>query len=99
MIGSRLARRSFCYHVATDAGRRPRRFRRLKSRWESDCNSQKNNLSSKEKAMAKKPKQSNPFTGRWRIVSMEPWDQEFIDDEEEGYIEFEDKDLGSFHFG
>ncbi|MCA9120713.1 MAG: hypothetical protein KDB11_11040 [Planctomycetales bacterium] len=49
--------------------------------------------------MAKKPKQSNPFTGRWRIVSMEPWDQEFIDDEEEGYIEFEDKDLGSFHFG
>jgi len=49
--------------------------------------------------MAKKSKQPNPFTGRWRIVSMEQWEQDFVNAEEEGYIEFEDKDWGSFHFG
>ncbi len=27
---------------------------------------------------------TSPFTGRWRIVSMSAWDQEFIDEEEEG---------------
>lgn len=30
---------------------------------------------------------------------MEQWDQDFIDEEEEGYIEFDDKGMGSFHFG
>ena len=49
--------------------------------------------------MAKKSKQPNPFTGRWRIVSMEQWEQDFVDEEEEGYIEFDTKDMGSFHFG
>lgn len=49
--------------------------------------------------MAKNSKQPNPFTGRWRIVSMEQWDQEFVDEEEEGYIEFDAKSMGSFHFG
>lgn len=44
-------------------------------------------------------KQPNPFAGRWRIVSMEQWDQHFVDEEEEGYIEFDDKGWGSFHFG
>jgi hypothetical protein len=28
--------------------------------------------------MAKKAKAPNPFTGRWRIVSMSAWDEEFI---------------------
>ena len=46
-----------------------------------------------------KSKQPNPFTGRWRIVSMEQWDQDFVDEEEEGYFEFDDKGEGSFHFG
>ena len=46
--------------------------------------------------MAKKP---SPFTGRWRIVSMSAWDHEFIDEEEEGYFEFDLKDSGQFHFG
>ncbi|WP_373652944.1 MULTISPECIES: hypothetical protein [unclassified Schlesneria] len=41
----------------------------------------------------------SPFTGRWRIVSMSAWDQEFIDEEEEGYIEFRGKSEGEFHFG
>ncbi len=49
--------------------------------------------------MAKKAKAPNPFTGRWRIISMEPWDQEYIDEEEEGYFEFADKGQGDFHFG
>lgn len=47
----------------------------------------------------KKTKKPNPFTGRWRIVSMSAWDQEFIDEEEEGYFEFDQKDSGQFHFG
>lgn len=44
-----------------------------------------------------KPK--SPLSGRWRIVSMEQWDDDFIDEEEEGYIEFDGNDMGSFHFG
>jgi len=41
----------------------------------------------------------NPFTGRWRIISMDsPWDQD-VDEEEEGYIECDAKGWGSFHFG
>lgn len=45
-----------------------------------------------------KSKQPNPFAGRWRIVSMEQIDQEYIDEEEEAYIEFTGKGWGSFHF-
>jgi hypothetical protein len=39
-----------------------------------------------------------PLAGRWRIVSMSTWDQEFIDEEEEGYFEFDQKASGQFHF-
>ena len=49
--------------------------------------------------MTKKAKAPNPFAGRWRIVSMEQWDQDFVDEEVEGYFEFDDKGWGSFHFG
>ena len=49
--------------------------------------------------MAKKSTQPDPFTARWRIVSMEQWEQDFVDEEEEGYIEFADNNRGSFHFG
>ena len=48
--------------------------------------------------MAKK-KPPSPFTGRWRIVSMSAWEAEYIDEEEEGYFEFDEKGYGSFHFG
>ena len=42
--------------------------------------------------MAKsKPKPMNPFAGRWRIVSMSAWDQDFIDEEEEGFFEFDEQ--------
>ena len=39
------------------------------------------------------------FTGCWRIVSMSARDHEFIDEEKEGYFEFDQKDNGQFHFG
>ena len=42
---------------------------------------------------------SNPFAGRWRIVSMSQWDEDYIDEEEEGYFEFDGKNGGEFHFG
>jgi hypothetical protein len=46
-----------------------------------------------------KKKQESTFTGRWRIVSMSAWDQDFIDEEEEGFIEFDGRGGGEFHFG
>jgi hypothetical protein len=49
--------------------------------------------------MAKSKPKPNPFTGRWRIVSMSAWDEDFIDEEEEGYFEFNERSWGEFHFG
>jgi len=51
------------------------------------------------KVAKSKPNLSSLFIGRWRIVSMSAWGQGFIDEEEEGCIEFGDKDQGQFHFG
>jgi hypothetical protein len=47
--------------------------------------------------MPKKAK--SPFEGRWRITWMEQWDQDFVDEEEEGYFEFDKAGSGQFHFG
>ena len=49
--------------------------------------------------MAKKSKSPSPFEGRWRIVSMSAWDEDYIDEEEEGYFEFDKTGSGEFHFG
>lgn len=49
--------------------------------------------------MAKKAKAPNPFTGRWRITWMDQWDQEFVDEEVEGYFDFATNNSGSFQFG
>ena len=50
--------------------------------------------------MAKaKPKPKTPFTGRWRIVSMSAWADDYLDEEVEAFIEFEEKGFGSFQFG
>ena len=46
-----------------------------------------------------KPKPESAFTGRWRIVSMSAWDEDYIDEEEEGFFEFDVKGGGEFHFG
>ena len=44
-------------------------------------------------------KQKNPYIGKWRIIEMEMWDQDFIDMETEGRFIFEKNQLGSFQFG
>lgn len=46
--------------------------------------------------MAKKKSQ---IVGRYRITSMEVWDQDFVDAEAPGFIEFKKSGLGEFHFG
>src|SRR5262249_36085892 len=46
--------------------------------------------------MAKKPKPPSPITGRWRIVSMSAWEDDYLDEEVQAFIEFEEKGSGSF---
>ena len=41
----------------------------------------------------------NFFTGAWRIVWMETWDQDYVDMEMPGHITFEKNDIGNFQFG
>lgn len=47
--------------------------------------------------MAKKSK--FPLEGHWRITWMDQWDQDFVDEEVEGYFEFGPNNSGSFRFG
>src|SRR5712691_6096700 len=49
--------------------------------------------------MAKKSKPANPITGRWRIVSMSAWEDEYLDEDVQAFIEFEENGRGSFQFG
>jgi hypothetical protein len=49
--------------------------------------------------MAKKSKQLSPFTDRWRIISMLAWEDDFLDEEVEAYIELNGRGWGAFHFG
>jgi hypothetical protein len=50
--------------------------------------------------MAKaRPKSKSPFTGRWRIVSMSAWDDIYLDEEVQAFIDFDNKSSGEFHFG
>mgnify|MGYP000257921606 CR=1 FL=1 len=44
-------------------------------------------------------KEKNPFEGRWRIISMSAWEDDFLDEEVEAYFEFDVKGCGDFHFG
>src|SRR3954451_25498248 len=46
-----------------------------------------------------KPKPKSPFTGRWRIVSMSAWEDEYLDEEVQAFFEFEETGRGSFQFG
>jgi hypothetical protein len=52
----------------------------------------------KERDVAK-AKPTNPFAGRWRITHMDEWDQDFVDAEVEGYVEFAADGSGEFQFG
>ena len=49
--------------------------------------------------MRKKTNPKNRFRGRWRITSMTEWDQDFVDAEVPGYINFANDGLGDFQFG
>ena len=44
-----------------------------------------------------KPKSA--FQGRWQIVSMTEWDEDFLNAEVEAYMDFGADNLGSFQFG
>jgi len=39
------------------------------------------------------------FIGKWKIIEMEQWDQDYIDLVEPGYIELYKDNLGEFVFG
>jgi hypothetical protein len=39
------------------------------------------------------------FAGRWRIVGMEGWDQDFVDLVSPGHITFNSGGRGELHFG
>lgn len=41
----------------------------------------------------------SPFVGQWRIVWMEQWDQDYVDEEVPGHFTFAARGLGSFQFG
>ena len=39
------------------------------------------------------------YIGKWRIIEMEMWDQDYIDLVTPGYFSFDKDDLGDFQFG
>ncbi len=47
----------------------------------------------------KKSKPKSPFLGRWHIVSMTAWDEDYLNEEVQAFVEFDDKEGGSFQFG
>jgi hypothetical protein len=47
----------------------------------------------------KKPKPKSPFQGRWHIVAMSGWDEEYFNEEVQAFIEFGPNQGGSFQFG
>ena len=44
-------------------------------------------------------KAKSPFEGRWHIVSMSAWDEDYLNEEEQAFIEFTKGQQGEFHFG
>ena len=46
-----------------------------------------------------KKKQESPFTGRWRIISMDEWDVDYMEEEGPAFIEFGADQMGEFQFG
>jgi len=47
----------------------------------------------------KKPKPKSLLLGRWLIVSMSNWDEDYINEEVRAFIEFEPSQRGDFQFG
>ena len=46
-----------------------------------------------------KKKQASPFAGLWHIASMSEWDEDYINEEVQAFIEFEPGGMGHFQFG
>jgi hypothetical protein len=46
-----------------------------------------------------KPKPESSFTGRWHIVSMTEWDEDYLNEEVQAFVEFTATGGGSFQFG
>jgi hypothetical protein len=46
-----------------------------------------------------KPKPASPISGRWRIVSMSAWEDDYLDEEVQAFFQFEEQGSGSFQFG
>jgi hypothetical protein len=44
-------------------------------------------------------KSKSLFTGRWRIISMDTWDVDYMEDEGPAFIEFGADQMGEFRFG
>ena len=49
--------------------------------------------------MAKVPAFAKAFAGRWRIVEMDVWDNDFLDQVEEAHITFKESADGEIAFG
>jgi hypothetical protein len=47
----------------------------------------------------KKSKPRSPLLGRWHIASMSMWDEDYLNEEVQAFIEFDDREGGSFQFG
>jgi hypothetical protein len=47
----------------------------------------------------KKQKPRSPFLGRWHITSMSDWDEDYLHEEVQAFIEFGPSRRGDFHFG
>jgi hypothetical protein len=47
----------------------------------------------------RRAKRGTGLIGRWRITWMEAWDQDFVDEEVEGFFEFGKNGTGEFQFG
>jgi hypothetical protein len=47
----------------------------------------------------KRSKPKSPFLGRWHIVSMTTWDEDYFNEEVQAFVEFEGDGTGTFQFG
>lgn len=47
----------------------------------------------------KKPKPKSQFLGRWHITSMSMCDEDYLNEEVQPFIEFEEAEKGEFQFG
>jgi hypothetical protein len=49
--------------------------------------------------MTKTAKNSSPILGRWKIVEMPDFDEEYLNAEGQPHVRFDQDDMGEFHFG